>query len=45
MTVTVSAHDAGSGELERFILDADLGSPVAETLRNGVSITTTVVEV
>lgn len=42
MTVSVSAPGSPPELVEQLIREADLGSPVGESLRNSVSLTTTV---
>jgi len=43
MTISATAPGVSTEELERIIRRADLGSPVGESVRNGVTVTTTVV--
>jgi uncharacterized OsmC-like protein len=43
LTVTVSAPGADPAQIERLVHEADLSSPMGESLRNPISITTNVV--
>ncbi len=43
MIVTVSAPGARPDQVDQLVMNADLGSPVGESLRNSVSLSTTVI--